>query len=170
MRTIACILAVAFSLESCNGQIKNEDMGKTRIPADTIASSERQFPGGSWTVTKEIDEQGNIIRYDSVYTYSYSNLKGDTIAIKDVDSVIRSFKKYFESRIPSGWKNSFLDAYWNDPLLEEDFFKRNYFFSRWEEDGLNMESKLRKMDSIRDQFFRDFHPGLIRSDKKRDSI
>ncbi|MCB4234259.1 hypothetical protein LDL59_01710 [Kaistella anthropi] len=40
-------------------------------------------------VNKEYDENGNLIRYDSTYTYYYSNIEGDEIA---ADSIFNNFR------------------------------------------------------------------------------
>ena len=51
-------------------------------------------PKGSWTVDKEFDENGNLIRYDSIYSWS-SNDKYDHLSLSDKDSLIASFKSRF---------------------------------------------------------------------------
>lgn len=46
-------------------------------------------------VNKETDEYGNIIKYDSVYFYSWSNFKADCIA----DSVLSEIERFFNSEL-----------------------------------------------------------------------
>lgn len=54
-------------------------------------------------VNKEFDEDGNLIRYDSIYSYSSSNLKMDA---KRIDSIMNHF---FPNRESNPFGNTFDD-------------------------------------------------------------
>ena len=162
MKTIVMSLALAFSLFSCNAQEKKKPLES----AQNDIKKESLKPKGSWRVNKEVDENGNIIRYDSIYSYSYNNLNGEVVDIEDVDSVIQSFQRYFEDRIPQSWNQDFMRPYWSDSIIEENFFQNDFFQNRWKDDLFNIESKMKQIDSIRNQFFKQYHPGLLESTKQ----
>jgi hypothetical protein len=165
MKTTMYVIALALSLTSCNAQEKNKDTSPLRAKNE-IDKKEAYQPKGSWSVTKETDEKGNIIRYDSIYTYSYGTRNGDTLAIKNVDSVIKSFQKYFREKVPNGWNYGIMNPYWEDSLLFDDFFSDNYFQDRWKFDYYDMESQFRRMDSLRESYIKDFYPEFFEKRKE----
>ncbi|MCF8297786.1 MAG: hypothetical protein K9J13_09610 [Saprospiraceae bacterium] len=167
MKTTALILMMALFFTSCNSQTKNNSLS-----ANGQGEEEKQVqnqPKVSWKVDKKVDENGNVIRYDSVYTWSYSNVNGDSVTV-NVDSVMGSFHSYFNQRFPSMWDKSFVNPINEDSLIQRDFFMDDYFHKRWEDEFFNMDEMFRRFDSIRNQFFIDSYPGLIKPiEKKKDS-
>lgn len=125
----------------------------------THAQQNKSQPKESWNVNKERDEQGNITRYDSTYTWSYSNMDGESVNI-NMDSIMNSFHSYFDQQFPSIWKYDFGAPVWNDSLLHRDFFNQDYFFNRWQNDFFQMDNMFRQMDSLRNRFFYESFPGL----------
>ncbi|GAB4299732.1 MAG: hypothetical protein Kow0068_23170 [Marinilabiliales bacterium] len=89
-------------------------------------------------VNKEYDENGNIIRYDSTYTYYYST-DGSTDNFYFADSLLNQFSRgfsFFEPDIDSLFFTDpffnhsplfndpfFNDPFFNDPILNDPFFK-----------------------------------------------
>ena len=69
-------LLLSLALFGCNGQTKNEKMA---IQTDTIQ------PKTDIRVNREYDKNGNLIRYDSTYSYYYSNIEGDTVIFKGLE-------------------------------------------------------------------------------------
>lgn len=161
MRTIACTLLLALSLSSCNAQDKSKDNIAQQSALNGTDKKDAFEPKGNWTVNKEYDENGNIIKYDSIYSYSYSSGNGDTLAIKDVDSVIRSFQKYFEETMPNSFDQGLMKPYWGDAELFDHFFEDNYFHDRWKNDLFNLESRFIRMDSLRNKYLEDYYPELF---------
>src|SRR5690554_1554768 len=133
MRTLIFTVAVALSLQSCHGQEKSEKNQEV----DGLSKAEQvdQEPKGSWKVHRELDEHGNLIRFDSVYTYSYGTINGQELAPNDMDSAIAEFRKYMEARIPEGFPdNDFMVPFAMDSL-------RNNFFERSEERRVGKECR-----------------------------
>ncbi|MCB0400186.1 MAG: hypothetical protein KDD26_11315, partial [Winogradskyella sp.] len=63
MRKVMLFLFVAILATSCNAQDtqkSSKDASDLEIQNDTLLK-----PKGNWKVNKEVDENGNIIRYDS---------------------------------------------------------------------------------------------------------
>lgn len=153
------MLFLLFSIVGCNGQEKEK-----------LEKKETELkPKGEWKVQKEYDKHGNLIKYDSIYSWSYSNIKGDSLNI-NLDSIMDSFRNYFNDTSPFKWKEDFSYFPKNDSLLMNDFFRDDYFFKNWKRQQLEMEKIMRQMDSTRNEFLRKFHPGLMESKEKDHKI
>ena len=151
MKTLAIIPLVAMSFVACHAQDQKEE----------ITKQETQ-PKESWRVNKEVDNNGNVIRYDSTYTWSYSIMNGDTNTVQ-LDSVMDSFDDFFKTQLPFLWSNHFSFSPHHDSLLRNNFFKPNYFFDQWEQQHFNVKKMLQEMDSIRNEFLNKNYPGLMDS-------
>ncbi len=138
----------------CNSQEKKEEQKEIV-----------EQPKGQWDVHREYDELGNLIEYDSIYRYSYSNTEGDSIKV-NLDSIMDSFQRYFGENTPFKWKNDSPYFPNNDSLLMKDFFKDDYFFKNWDRQYFERKEMIKKMDSIRNGYLRQFYPGLLESMKK----
>lgn len=154
-------LLLALSFIGCNGQEKNKK--ETKEPDKK--EQETIKPKEAWDVKKEYDEFGNLIKYDSIYSYSYSNIKGDSINV-NLDSIMNSFKNYFDKNAPFKWQHDFSYFPQNDSLFMNDFFKDDYFFNQWNKQPLDISKMMRQMDSTRNLFLKRFHPGLLESKDK----
>ncbi len=151
--TIIIFLVVVFT--GCKGQEKKNQEEKDK-------KEMVEQPPGQWEVNKEYDEAGNLIKYDSVYRYSYSNIEGDSVHV-NLDSIMDSFKGYFGRHRPYKWDDRFSIFPETDSLFMNDFFRDDYFLDRWERRPMDMEQMMKRMDSIRNHFLKEFHPGLLES-------
>ncbi|WAC01988.1 hypothetical protein N7U66_19475 [Lacinutrix neustonica] len=61
MKKYVLVAITALLSMSCNGQKRK---------AKDIENTVVEQPKGSWKVDKEFDDQGNLIRYDSIYSWS----------------------------------------------------------------------------------------------------
>ncbi len=137
----------------CNAQENKTDK------QDAVDNSPQ--PQVKWDVKKEYDDQGNLIRYDSVYTWTYTNAAGDSVVVP-VDSVLQHFESFFNSQWPSIWDEQFMQPMWDDSLLYKDFGRPDYFYDRWQDDFFRMEEMFRRMDSLRNRFLEEQYPGLLK--------
>lgn len=153
MKKIVLITTIISSFYACNAQDKKED---------TTLKNE---PKEKWSVNKEVDENGNITRYDSTYSWSYSTHDGNLSKV-NLDSIMHSFDYFFEHESPFDWNQDFSFFPSNDSLLKENFFKHDYFFDQWEQKNLNIEEMMKEMDSIRNEYLNKNYPGLMDSKKK----
>ena len=154
MKTITLSIMTVLCMSGCNAQEnKSGESTKESLQA-------KPQPKESWSVDKEVDEYGNITRYDSTYTWSYSNMEGDSVSI-DVDSVMRSFNNYFNRNFPSIWGQGFMSPMWNDSLFHRDFFMDDYFHRRWRNDFFDMDGMMQRMDSLHHRFFMENYPGAV---------
>jgi len=165
MKKLILMLSIALLTTGCNGQQgeKSATTQQKNKKENTVAGQ----PKISWDVKKEKDKNGNIIRYDSTYTWSYTNADGDSMKV-NADSVLQSFHSYFNENFPSIINRSFTQPLWNDSLFYRDFYQDDYFRNRWQQNYFEMDKMFRSMDSIRNQFFYDQYPGLLAPPSKQD--
>ena len=134
-------LLLSLALFGCNGQTKNEKMA---IQTDTIQ------PKTDIRVNREYDKNGNLIRYDSTYSYYYSNIEGDTVL---KDSIFSDFRDYFNGQYGFSEDPFFNDFFFEDSLLHYDFYKKDFFTDRFRRDMGSMDQLFQQMDSIKNVFF-----------------
>lgn len=148
MKTTAAIVALCISAVSCSAQ-NNSDK-----------TTEKGKPNTNVEVNKHYDEFGNLIGYDSSYTWSYKSSSGDSVWV-NADSVMNSFREHFNTTFPSFWNNGFLHPPSLDSTFHDNFFRNDYFEKRWREDLFDLEKMFHQMDSVRNNFFEEHYPGLL---------
>jgi hypothetical protein len=148
MKKLVAIMVVALFTFGCNAQ-----------SVDNSEKSTENKPVEHWKVDKQVDENGNVVRYDSTYTWSYSNMTGDSVNV-NVDSLMQSFESYFNDRMPDVFGQSFMEPMMNDSLLRRDFFADNYFHDRFKDEFFDVDKMIQQMDSMRSQFFKNDLPLL----------
>ncbi|GAB4251673.1 MAG: hypothetical protein Kow0079_05790 [Vicingaceae bacterium] len=156
MKKLVLLSVVAVLLNGCNAQDKDKNETSNEV---------QPKPKVSWKVNKEVDENGNIIRYDSTYTWTYSS-NGEHVNV-NVDSVLNAFNSYFNTQMPGFFDKSIMDPFWNDSLLHKDFLMDDYFYQRFHENFLQMDEMFKRMDSIRNKFFEDHFPGIEQKEKEQ---
>jgi len=138
---IACMLC--FS--SCNGQSGKEKK----------ETADKNAPKTDIKVNKEYDENGNLIRYDSTYSYYYSNILNDSLL---GDSIFNDFKSQFNQRYFFSQKPFFNDFFFQDSLLKYDFYKNDFFSKRFNNNMQQMDKLFMEMDSIKNYYFQKQFP------------
>jgi len=145
---MALIAIAAFLvLSSCNGQtVKKEinDQAKADKPKTDVQ------------VKKVYDDHGNLIKYDSTYTYVYTNpeTKGSVR-----DSVMAEFSKHFGKNGFTGNESFFNNMFSNDSLImnndafAKEFFNKDFMPNDFGLSSQNMEKFFQQMDSVRNEFF-----------------
>jgi hypothetical protein len=137
-RLIIFAMMLSLSLSSCNGQKKD-------LQKDTGGIE----PKTNVKVNKEYDENGNLIRYDSTYTYVYSNI--DDTAVRD--SILSDFRQHFSQVYRFSDKDFFDDLFFEDSLMQYDFYKKDFFMNRFKNNMPMMEDLFNEMDSIKNSFY-----------------
>lgn len=151
------ILILVFMIVGCESQQKEKQKAKNNQQMDTIIK-----PKEKWDVKKEYDELGNLIKFDSIYSYSYSNIDGDLMQV-NLDSIMFSYKKHFENTYPFKGGEYFRFFPGNDSLFMNEFFKKDYFFKSWQKRHSDLEKMIKRMDSTRNSYLKKVYPGLIES-------
>jgi hypothetical protein len=149
----AAILATSCNAQDSNTSTKNPEKHKTQ--QDSI-----NRPKGNWKVNKEVDENGNIIRYDSIYSWSSSSsIKG-----MDSDSIFNRMRTMMHKRFSMlqapGLNNfteqdSIFKQFFSDDIFKDDFFSNGMpGFS-------NMDDIMKQMEAMRQNFFNDNYRYII---------
>ncbi|MBQ0733333.1 hypothetical protein [Aquimarina celericrescens] len=159
MKRIVIILLGITILNSCsekNKEVENEPTLSSKTVEEQDATEiAKTMPGARWKVKKELDSAGNVIRYDSIYSWSYSNLEGDSIEV-DMDRMLRSFYDQVDNNFPLSIHQRIPGMFEWDSLFYKRFMQNESFRSRWEEDFFEMQSAIERMDSLRYEFYKDF--------------
>ncbi|WP_179349769.1 hypothetical protein [Winogradskyella pacifica] len=147
MKKYILLFMVGLLSVSCKGQEKETK----KVEKEDTKTDIGEAPKGSWKVDKEFDENGNLIRYDSIYSWS-SNDKYDNLSFSDKDSLMQSFKSRFFSNY-SGFENQgFSDVFSQDSLFSKHFFNDDFFGSNFGKDFMDID-KLRQQMIARQKKF-----------------
>ncbi len=123
---------------------------------DTVKYTKPGNPKVQVKVNKVYDQHGNLIRYDSTYSWTYHReSQGKQI---DVDSVFRKFLPYFRQNFPNSdfqsMQNHFLDV--PDSAMILDFFNNKAFFDQWQGQLFDFQQQIHEMDSLRNRFLKQY--------------
>jgi hypothetical protein len=149
------LLFVVFS--GCNGQTKKGSSGLAETKkAAPLKGDSLAKPRIDVKVNKQYDDKGNIVRFDSTYSYFYSGPKGSMQLGND--SVFSSFRSFFEKSHPDLMDRRTNNIFFNDSLFKYDFFNDDYFQRRFELNTKMFEDMYRQMDSIKRGFMKQNYP------------
>lgn len=151
MKRIALITATALLMLSACKQ-KNSNTEDTQNIASVLNENDTIKPKTSYKVHKEYDEDGNLISVDSTYTYFYSNIKGDSLMEQ---KVFKNFKHGFDKNFMD--MDSIMSSdFFNDNLFRmHDFYTDDFFSNRFRMNDRSVEDIFRKMDSLKNSFYKD---------------
>lgn len=147
MRKFVFTLLLGLMLVSCQAQ-DDRSRSKVDMAEKNTDSSSVDKPKISWKVDRKYDEDGNVIGYDSIYSYAYSNHKNLPIDM-DLDSIMGAMK-FFSQDGPT----SFMEEYNLGRTMDMDSFlnANQYFKDFFEGQRSNNFSDVRKlfqqMDSL----------------------
>jgi hypothetical protein len=145
---------------SCHEKTNGQDSSPTEKDHASAAQDSVNQPEVSIKVNKRYDDKGNLIGFDSTYSSFYSNVKGDTAGM---DSLMRSFDRYFNRNHSSFFDRQFNTLFFNDSLRYPDFFHNDFFMKRYELNHDYLKGMMHRMDSIKNRFYKDL------SRKRQDS-
>ncbi len=156
MNKLILISLTALLTAGCKAQEKSPE-----ALAHAHQSGLPNKPEGSWKVTKEVDKDGNLIRYDSIYSWSSSDGQA-AISPIDTDSILRSFQGRTEDRFPFGDE---ADLWQPDSLLMKEFFNLDLFQGQFgrPELPLDLEDIQKQLDSVQRELFEHYRGKLERS-------
>lgn len=134
------VIALSILLTGCN---KNRN---TATPEDNVPDTSSIVK-----VDKEYDKDGNIVSYDSAYSYYFSNIKGKTLI---GDSIFNLFQNRLYQKYPFFRQQYFFnDLFFQDSLLKYDFYKKDFFSNRFKNNRRKMDSLFLQMDILKNNFF-----------------
>lgn len=147
MKKYFLVMIISLLSVSCNGQQK-----------DTTKNEEKKIeqPKGSWKVDKEYDDQGNLIRYDSIYSWS-SSRKFNDLSTLEKDSVLQSFKSRFFTNFSDFDNKRFEDIFSKDSLFSKQYFNDDFFRSDFGKDFMDIDKILQQMIARQKKFLEKYH-------------
>ncbi len=123
------------------------------------AQKDQASPKAKWHVNKQYDDQGNLIAYDSVYTWSSDGRHSFHV---DIDSIRNGMKflfsphmqHFFMEDFPFEMHDPFIFFFDKDSLRSYKGFDDNLFFFDNGESEKFQEMR-EKMDSIKQHYFKE---------------
>ena len=157
MKKYILLFMVGLLSVSCKGQ-ENETK---KIEKEENQTKIVEEPKGTWKVDKEFDENGNLIRYDSIYSWT-SNDKFDNLSLSNKDSLMQSFKSRFFSNF-SGFENQgFEDVFSQDSLFSKQFFNDDFFGSNFGNDFMDIDKLRQQMIERQKKFSEKYQSEFIK--------
>ncbi|VAW28036.1 hypothetical protein MNBD_BACTEROID06-500 [hydrothermal vent metagenome] len=151
MKRSLILLFAGAILVSCNAQsTQTEKGGISKAPLEKTNENQPQV---DIKVNKEYDEDGNLIKYDSSYVEYYSNWGGDSILL---DSLYSGFEPFMNEHYSDWFNRPFDPFFFNDTLMNHDFFNNNYFQKRFELNQKQFQQMFEEMDSLKLKYFEEF--------------
>lgn len=163
MKTLRYFLVLMLSsvLVSCNAQTKTEKTDKIEE-----SKPKTEQPKGTWKVDKEFDENGNLIRYDSIYSWS-SDGKFEDLSKIDRDSLLNNFESKFYEHFSQFKNDGFEDIFESDSLFSRHFFNDDFFRSDFGEEFMDIDKIRQKMFDRQKRFLEKYSKDF---EKKKDSL
>lgn len=150
MKRCATLLLIVLFSFGCSGQ-ENKKERKKELSEEITAQ-----PRGSWKVNKEFDEAGNLIRYDSIYSWSSTDDMEDFMTM-DRDSIFKSFRSRF-SKSFSGMEDMMDNVpFTQDSLFIKRFFVDDFFESEFGQDFMDLDRMQQRMETMQKRFLEQYH-------------
>jgi len=144
-RITLLVLAILLGLGFSIGQSKKAN--QTDVSALPKTNQEaKNKPQTNVKVNKEYDKNGNLISYDSTYSWSYSS-SGDNPMVSD--SMLNELKRFFDQGAPLSIDGFFDNRLPQDSIIKNDAPLGDFFTSRFRENMEQMNKMFSNMDSIR---------------------
>ena len=157
MKKVMTLMFLSFLVGGCNGQKTLNEKGTKQIASiDTVAKPKEDI-----RVNKRYDDKGNLLQYDSTYSYFYSS-PGFKNRISS-DSLFSNFKLPLKDEYKGLLDDNMNSIFFNDSLFKYDFYNSDYFSKRFQLNMLRFENMFKQMDSIKSDMFRQNYPdGIIK--------
>ncbi|SDE16163.1 hypothetical protein SAMN05421636_103459 [Pricia antarctica] len=148
MKTYAIVSMAALLATGCSAQDKNKPE-----MAQNDHKPLKEVPKGTWKVDKELDENGNMIKYDSIYSWSSDNSL-QNLTNEEMDSIMQHFGAAFGERF-GDLKDQDLAGFFNrDSLFTKEFFGKNFMDGNFDQHFSNLDDLREQMETLRQQFLK----------------
>src|ERR1043166_2479895 len=119
-------LIVVLLLTTCSGQDNKKRDEKKHLSNGDGTNK----PRTEVKVNRKYDSKGNLIHFDSTYSYFYSSKGLDSVKM-GADTIFHRFRSHFKHDFPSFSGCEFNDLFFNDSLSRYDFLNPDYFTKRF---------------------------------------
>ncbi len=157
MKKHILLLITVFLCFSCTGQ-KNET--KKTETAENNKNIGKE-PKGSWTVDKQFDENGNLIKYDSIYSWSSAN-KLNNLSEVEKDSLMQTFKSRFFTNFSEFKNQGFNDVFSQDSLFSKQFFNDDFFASDFGKEFMDIDEIRKQMIKRQKEFLEKYQSEFMK--------
>ena len=147
MKTLKLIPLFCLLFFNCSGQDKQKTEEKTIKPDENIQ------------VNKEYDEFGNLIKYDSIYSYRYSS--NDTLS----NNIQMQFQKHFNSH--SFFNDSFYNDFFRRDSITGGYNSKDFFQDGFMNQNNQIKNMMKRMDSIQQLFFNQHSKPIIPAEPEK---
>lgn len=146
MKNLIVFIVAILTFNSCNAQSEKKENKNAK---------EQIEPKVDYKVNKKYDEFGNLIEFDSTYTYYYSNIDKNALIN---DSIFKKFNEHFNKKDPFIGNSFFNDFFKQDDYLNDDFFSEDFYRGNFSRQKEMMNRILSRMDSLKNDFLIRKHP------------
>lgn len=160
MKKVGILLLGTVLTLSCNAQDGQKESKATKEKSEHAG----EVPGGTWKVDKEFDENGNLVRYDSIYSWSSSG-KIDNLKKQDRDSTLQSMRSKFYRHFSNLDKERFGDMFGKDSLFTRHFFNEDFFDSDFGQDFMDIDSIREEMEAMQRHLLDQYVPEVEKSNQ-----
>ncbi|NDV41689.1 hypothetical protein [Flagellimonas sediminis] len=150
MKSTLMLVPAMLLMVSCHGQEHKTD--QTTENKDKVTMEQ---PKGDWKVNREFDKDGNLIRYDSIYTWSSSDY-ADKLDRMDKDSLLQSFTSRFSGSFSPFNEEDFHSFFADDSLFTQRFFKEDFFESPIGKDFMDLDEIQKRMMDMQKKFLEQY--------------
>lgn len=154
MKKYILLLVVGLLSLGCGGQ-DNETKKNKKEETKTGVTKE---PKATWNVNKEFDENGNLIRYDSIYSWS-SNDAYNNHRLFNTDSLMQTFKSGFENK---GFENAFV----LDSIFSQHVFNDHFFGNNFGDDITDIDKLRQQMIAMQRKFLEQYQSEFIKPEQE----
>ncbi len=159
--TLLSIVLGVFIFSSCQEKTNGQASIDNKPTGAVIDSTNK--PKVSIKVNRRYDEKGKLIGFDSTYSSYYSNIQGDTVGM---DTLFNQFGRFFNRNHTSIMNDEFNTLFFEDSLRYPDFFHNDFFLRRYELNDAYMRQMMKRMDSVKNDFYKDQSKRTKEAEKK----
>ncbi len=153
--TLVLILSIAFFI------LKTGKTSKAATSSEVFKERKDSIPNNpkvNIKVRKKFDDNGNLIGYDSTYSYEYVSHGGKAQKI-EMDSLMKQFQPFFFQEGSTIMQDPFSDFFNNDSTQKDNFLDEHFFENQFNHNNFDFQNMFRQMDSLRTIFLQKQFPG-----------
>ncbi|HSH64582.1 MAG TPA: hypothetical protein VLB84_02000 [Bacteroidia bacterium] len=150
------IMALLFL--GCEAQNSKKDQPKTIKKGSLADADTLNKPKIQVNVNRKYDDKGNVVQFDSTYSYFYKSPTGKGTMKLNNDSLYDQFQSFFNNKYEDFFDRQKKDVFFNDSLFKYDFFNDDYFLKRFKLNQKSFEDMYKQMDSIKQNFIQKNYP------------
>jgi hypothetical protein len=154
MKNLMMIMMLFVIAGGCNGQKKQTEEAQQHIASSDTLNK----PKVDVRVNKRYDDKGNLIQFDSSYSYFYSSPELKKQNSISSDSLFGNLKLPLLNQYENLMDENMNSIFFNDTTFKYDFYNSDYFSKRFHLNLPKFEELYRQMDSVKSNMFKQTYP------------